>query len=215
MRASALGAKLRNQTMTARAVIERNGPDGFAVLASDVPCDVEDRTPGAFDADPHGATTDRVGIWKVGFRLGRDVLQSDLLTITLRGGTVLPKLTVSHPIADDFGDAREVIAVSEASAVAREWVTFKRYNQDANTTTLVGTYAVEVAWDRSQPRDVTVPGLRATYVLCTLTGLEPFPVYTGDYVDEVEGRNGGTVTEAREPVAGRKEVRARFDIGGS
>lgn len=210
-----IGSKLRAQAMTARATVQRKTEEGWITVASGVFCDVEDRTTVVFDADPVGASTSRVGIWMVAFRTSLDVRQSDRLSVTLRSGVVLPVLTVSHRVLDDYGDALEVIAVAEESAVPPEWVTFYRYDQDANTTETLGTFPVSVAWDAREPRNVDLQGISAVWQTCTLTGEDPFPVYAGDYVAEVQGRRGGTVIEARDPVAGRKEVRARFESGVS
>jgi len=212
-----LGRKLIRKQLRSRCDVKRKTEVGWVTIYQAEPVLVSDSSDRPPRPDPWDAGSDNVRTWNIGFRLGVDVrMQDQLHNIVIRGtGEPLPILTVATDFQTDNQTASWVVAHAEDSAVEKVVISFLREHEDGTSST-IGPYLMTVDWEDVAGTDPSNYAATAHFTTAVLTvnliDYPDFDVRNGDYTSKVDGRFG-MVIETRRRIAGRMEVRARFDAG--
>lgn len=157
---------VQEQLMTDRVRIVRVGD----VIANNVPCRITAARLFAEPADPHDANLRSVSEWGFTLPSGTDIAVSDAIEKTDGSLSAIVGEVVS---GDTWETAVRVWATRPKSATPTVTVTLWRYQSGLDDFSQIGTYDVQVVFDRVSPRSTPIryaPAGRSTYQGGTLIG---------------------------------------------
>jgi hypothetical protein len=207
-----LGRKLARKYRRSLCTIKRKTALGWITVYTGVPVLVVDESDRPPRPDAWDAGSDNVRTWALGFALGFDIRMRDQVhDLVMTDDALPPILTIATQFQTDVSTMQWVVAHAEDSAVEKLPIVFYRRHADDSETTH-GPFMMTVDWEDVAGTDPDNYAAISHLSTAILTGDADVDVRYGDRTDMVDGRYG-TVIEIRREIAGRREFRARFDIG--